>query len=100
MQQLVKDLLAYGQLTLVEIVSERVDLDLQVAIVLKELEGEMKSRQAKVVVESSLPEVQGSISQIGQGLTNLLTNALKFIPPGANPHVRIYSESIGSRLRL
>jgi signal transduction histidine kinase len=100
MQQLVKDLLAYGQITHAEIGSERVDLDLQIANVLKELEGEIETRRAEVVVESTLPEVQGNSTLIGQVLMNLLSNALKFVVPGEIPRIRIFWEASQERVRV
>jgi signal transduction histidine kinase len=35
-----------------------------------------------------------------QALTNLLTNAVKFVPSGVRPAVRLWSEDRGTRLRV
>jgi len=46
-------------------------------------------RQADLRVESPLPRVRGHALLLGQAIANLISNAVKFIPPGAVPRVRI-----------
>jgi signal transduction histidine kinase len=37
---------------------------------------------------------------LGQCLTNLLTNAVKFVPPGTVPRVNVYTEASHARTRI
>ncbi len=46
--------------------------------------------QAQVEIQSPLPSVCGHEAFVGQALSNLLTNAVKFVPNGQTPHVRIW----------
>jgi PAS domain S-box-containing protein len=47
--------------------------------------------QAQVEIQSPLPSVCGHEAFVGQALSNLLTNAVKFVPNGQTPHVRIWA---------
>lgn len=100
MQDLVKDLLAYGKITHSEIWMGEVDLGQQLQAVLKELKGEIENKNAELVVDGEMPKVSGNASLICQILINLISNALKFVAPGKSPKVTIRSESGAGSVRL
>lgn len=100
MDKLVQDLLEYSRLTRAEIPIERVDLGALVSEVLKGMEGEIHERKAQVMVDESLPVVQGHRVTLDQVLTNLISNATKFVAPGVLPRVQVRKELRDDGVRL
>jgi len=49
---------------------------------------------AEIRLEEPLPVVLGSESLLTQCFSNLLGNAVKFVPPGARPHIRVRAEPV------
>ena len=89
MDALILDLLDYSRVTRQDVKIEPVDLEVLVADVLRNMEPEIRERQAEIAVEKPLPGVRGNSMMLGQSLTNLLSNAMKFIAPGVSPRIRI-----------
>jgi signal transduction histidine kinase len=73
------------------------DLALIVREVLAQLEPELRQRQIQVTVEEPLPQVIGNRVILGQVVTNLLTNAIKFVATNVQPEVRVWSQEIRPR---
>jgi signal transduction histidine kinase len=44
--------------------------------------------------------VTGHAVLLSQAITNLVSNAVKFVAPGTSPRVRLWSENRGERIRL
>jgi len=65
-----------------------VELDRVAQEVLQSMAGRVRETQALVVVDE-LPVVRGHEALLALALQNLLSNALKFMPPGRRPEVRI-----------
>jgi signal transduction histidine kinase len=59
---------------------------------LTKLDPELKHRQAQVIVEEPLPEVMGNRIILVQVITNLLTNAIKFVATDVQPQVRVWAQ--------
>jgi len=91
MDSLIEDLLAYCSVDTAEPVRLPVALGEVMTAALGQLEGEVASRGA-VVDAGPLPVVVGDPVQLGQLVQNLLANALKFVPDGTPPHVRVWAE--------
>jgi signal transduction histidine kinase len=53
-----------------------------------------------VSVADSLPEVAAHLATLVVVINNLVSNALKFMPAGMQPQVRISAEQTGSSVRL
>ncbi|HVR82690.1 MAG TPA: ATP-binding protein, partial [Planctomycetota bacterium] len=92
MDALVTGLLDYSRISRQEIEVGPVEWEGIVEKVLGQMEGEFEERGARVVVEQPLPCVRGHALTLGQALTNLLSNALKFVPAGKSPQVRIRAD--------
>ena len=94
MQAIIDDLLALSRAGRVEGELEEVDCNLVVNAVVAGLGPRIAETKAIVRVDL-LPTVVGRPTQLGQVFQNLISNALKFIPPGVVPEVVISAERIG-----
>jgi signal transduction histidine kinase len=56
--------------------------------------------QARVLVEKPIRPVLGHEAYLTQCITNLLGNAVKFVPEGVTPKIRIRSEPLDGKVRL
>lgn len=97
---LITNLLTYSRLRQVEIDLEPVSFSLVLIDVLHQLESDMQQRQAVIQIEEPLPIVQANRLILLQVLTNLLSNALKFVRNDVQPQIRVWAEPHGQRTRL
>lgn len=95
MSTLIQDLLNYSRLSRTEIQLQAVNLESAVATVLNQLEVELQEQQVQVTVEPPLPAVMGHWATLVQVLINLIANAIKFVPPGVQPQVRVWAQEMG-----
>ncbi len=93
MQQLTQDLLTYSRVATDSGGRRHVALEPLVHEVLTDLEERIEARRADVRVES-LPVIEAEPLQMRQLFQNLIANALKFVPPGTVPQVRIWAEPV------
>jgi signal transduction histidine kinase len=100
MGQLIKDLLAYTNLSRVDVRIESVSLDNVVARVLNQFQAEVEWRNAAVSVREPLGSVMADPDLLEETLGHLISNALKFVAAGVHPSVHIWSETRGRTLRL
>jgi signal transduction histidine kinase len=100
MEALLRDLLSYSHLSRTELVLQRINLNSVVKEVLTQLEVQLKERQAVVTVEEPLLGLMGQHTILIQVVTNLLTNAIKFVARGEKPVVRIWTQKCGQWVRL
>jgi len=100
MDRLIEGLLDYSRLSRGEIVLQVVQTAAVVKDVLGQLSEEIKQSQAEVTIEGRLEPVWGDLLLLTQALTNLASNALKFVAPGKHPKVRIWTEDRGMKIRL
>lgn len=64
------------------------------------LDREIRERQAQVTVYEPLPRVRGNEVLLASALTNLLSNALKFVAPGVQPAITIRAAVAHQMCRL
>jgi signal transduction histidine kinase len=100
MDKLLLDLLAFGR-------TARAEMELGTVPVRAAWDGavfqcamQIEQSHARVETASPLPSVCAHEATLTQCLANLLGNALKFVTPGAQPHVRFSAEENGRWVRL
>ncbi|HWH70765.1 MAG TPA: ATP-binding protein, partial [Candidatus Sulfotelmatobacter sp.] len=96
MGRLLNDLLEYSKLTQAELPLARVSLEEALREVLALLEQDIQAKQARLEVAPGLPAVIGHPATVVMLICNLAANALKFMPPGSQPQVRIWAEPSGA----
>ena len=100
MDLLIRDLLTYSRMTRADIQVGPIELERVLKNALDQVEGEVRSRGARVVVEERLPRVLGHESTLTQVVVNLLANGIKFVPAGRTPELRVRIEVRDGRIRL
>ena len=99
MDRLVQDILTYSRLSRREIQLQAVSLDKLVHDILQQYP-EIHVSEAVIRVEGPLSVVNGHEPSLSQAISNLLTNAIKFVHPGKAPQVRIWNERHNGHVRL
>ncbi|MCK6626425.1 MAG: PAS domain-containing protein [Anaerolineae bacterium] len=94
MDILIQDLLVYSRLSRSDLRLQPVDLDAVVTDVLTQLEITLQEQRARLKVEKPLPRVIGHYATVVQIVSNLVSNAVKFVPAGVQPSIRIWAEII------
>jgi len=93
MRTLINDLLTFSRVIRSSEPFVSVDLSMVTREVLSDLEVLIEKKGAKVEV-TPLPTIEADPMQMRQLMLNLVSNALKFQPPGGTPCVKISSRSI------
>lgn len=92
MDDLIEDVLAYSRLSRIDLRPQSVPLPQLMARILRDMGEEIAERRAVVETDPELPAVLADPTALKLALTNLLSNALKFVAPGISPQVRIRAE--------
>lgn len=100
MDRFVQDILGYGRVTQAPLCPGRVELRAVVESARAALAGLIAERRATVVVEGELPAVEADRTLLERAVENLLSNALKFVPEGRVPEVRIGARRVERHVRL
>lgn len=100
MDRLIQDLLAYSRLSRQEIMLQTVSLDKVVRDAAQQLELASGGKNYQLEIAGKLPEVVGHHAVLVQVVLNLLTNAVKFVPKGVTPKLRIWWEPAADYCRL
>jgi signal transduction histidine kinase len=98
MDRLVQDLLAYGRLGHTAVPVSNISLENEVHAVLDNFSEEIEARGATVELCAPLPPLKANAAVLNQILSNLLSNALKFVSAEKPPRVRICAEETTSRI--
>ena len=99
MDRLIQDVLSFARVSRAEIAVVPVDVDKLVREIIQE-RPELHAPPGVVVVEGPLLPVLGHEASLTQCLTNLLGNAVKFVAPGVQPKVVIYTQPVDDRVRI
>jgi PAS domain S-box-containing protein len=99
MEQLIRDILDYSRVSRAEVKVAAVDLDELVQGIIRE-RPEMQPARARIDIRAPLGAVLGHETSLSQAVTNLLANAVKFVPPGTVPEVRLWTERANGFVRL
>lgn len=97
---LVLNLLTYSRVSRRDVERVTIDLTELVEEVVRHMEGELRESTAEVRLDVPLGRARGHRLILTQVLTNLLSNALKFVPRGARPQIRVWTEERGETVRL
>jgi signal transduction histidine kinase len=98
MDTLVQDLLAYGRLAHTAVPLSNLSLEAEVRAALGQFSEEIKASGASVELVPPLPPVKANAAILNQIISNLLSNALKFVRPDNRPHLRVFAEETTSPL--
>ena len=90
LDKLIQDVLSYSRVSRAEFKPEPVHLDRLVDALVEEYP---TVRNAEVEVVHPLGSVIGAEALLTQAISNLLTNAAKFVPSGVAPRIRIWAEN-------
>ena len=98
MNRLIEDILAFAKLA-------REDLSVRPTPLSRAVDGARESlgedcRAADLHISPNLGEVLANPAALQQVLANLLSNACKYVEAGSAPHVEVWSEERGDRVRL
>jgi signal transduction histidine kinase len=99
MDSLIQDILAYSRVSKTEIQTRTIDLETLISEIIQQYRV-FQEPLARVVIERPLPKVEGHEGCLTQCISNLLGNAVKFVPPGTVPEVKICGQILDSRVRL
>lgn len=99
MDRLIQDVLAFSRVSRQEIALEPVNVEKLVRDIIQERPA-LQPPHAELAIASPLLPVVGHVASLTQCLTNLLDNAVKFVPRGVTPRVRIRTEPIDQEVRI
>jgi PAS domain S-box-containing protein len=100
MDTLINDLLSYSRLSRTQIDLQPTELNTVVEAALRQLQHEVEERHAVVQIQSPLPSVIANRPILIQVLTNLISNALKFVDPLNQPVIIIAVQVEKNSVRL
>jgi signal transduction histidine kinase len=96
MDALIQDLLTFSRLG-----RDRIELtEVDPAEVLSESIARVEVGQADIAIQGPFAPLRANRVLLTQVFYNLISNAVKFVPPGVRPVVRIRSERHGERVRI
>jgi signal transduction histidine kinase len=96
MHQLINDLLKFSRYTNDNYGFEKTDLNVVIKDVLSDIEMEVQKRNAKIIVDETLPTIWAIPSQMRQVFQNLISNSLKFSKDDTPPEIKISGKRGGS----
>lgn len=99
MDKLIQDILSYSRVVRGEWPLEPVDVE-QLLRGIADTYPMLAPEKADIVIEGEFPPVLGSEAMLMQIFSNLLGNAVKFVPAGTKPRIRVWAEPGGGRVRL
>ena len=100
MDALLQDLLAFSRVAKEKFQLAPVDVELVIRAVVARLGPVMQEKNARVEIIGPWAKVWAHEPTLGQALTNLISNALKFVAPGVTPHVRVRMEEKSGFIRV
>jgi signal transduction histidine kinase len=100
MEKLLAALLTYSRIGRGELPLVKIELEEYVAKLSQQWEPDFKARGARLEITHPLPAVTANPPLLDQALTQLISNALKFVPPGTPPHVQVQTQDQNGAIRI
>lgn len=100
MDRLIRDLLEYGRFNTVDLSTAPVDADEVLNRVIRNLQADIQHTNAQILCKQKLPKLLGNPVALEAAFSNLLSNALKFVPAKTKPEVNIWPEDDKGRVRI
>ena len=91
MKLLIIDILTYSKLSADNFLSDKIDLNEIINEIVDDFDLRISEKNAHIDV-SGLCVVEGNKGQLRQVFHNLISNALKFVHPGREPHITVHLE--------
>jgi len=99
LDKLILEVLTYSRVGRAELTIKPVDME-ELLDEVTTTYPSIRDSGAEIQVEHPLHPVLASHASLAQGVSNLLTNAVKFVPKGEKPHVHIWTEKHDSTVRF
>jgi signal transduction histidine kinase len=100
MERLIDDLLSYSRIWRGELPIEIVDMREALQEAQSQLEATILESKAHLWVEGDFPKVRANRTVLIQVLTNLMSNAIKYVGPGVKPQVRVWAKELDGNVRV
>lgn len=100
MDELILGLLEYSRASREEFSPARVPLADAVREAVRQRREEIASKGASIEVHEPLPDILGHRESVVQVLSQLISNAVKFVAPNVTPSVHLRAEQLGPRVRV
>lgn len=99
MDRLIQDVLTYSRVTRTELQLEPIDVEKLLAGIIESYP-QFQSLPSCIEIRRPLPRVMGNEAALTQCFSNLIGNAIKFIPPDVAPRVEVWAEVNRERVRF
>jgi PAS domain S-box-containing protein len=99
LDELITDVLNYSKISRSEISLETVEIERLTREIIESYPS-LSESGATILVQTPMPPVMANAAALTQCLSNLISNAIKFVPRDRKAHVRIRAETVGEVVRL
>jgi signal transduction histidine kinase len=100
MNQLLDDLLAYSAFYKLDTPLEPISPQPIVEEIISELDTDLKRRDAKVTIRGPLPQATANSTLLKMVLSNLIFNAVKYVPENRTPQVEISAQQSDGHVEI
>ncbi|HYG35295.1 MAG TPA: PAS domain S-box protein, partial [Clostridia bacterium] len=100
MGRLLNDLLEYSKMSQTQLKLEPVSLEAAAKEAMDMLQQDIAAKHAAVTLDLPLRNVLGHSSTVVLIISNLISNAIKFMPEGTQPQIRVWADRTGNIVRL
>lgn len=99
MERLIHDVLTYSRLARCDIQIQPVSLQKLLPDIIDQYPA-MQPPRAKIMIREPLDTVLAHEPSLTQGISNLLSNGVKFVAPGTTPELQVWTEKYDGKVRL
>jgi PAS domain S-box-containing protein len=100
MDQLIQDILTYSRLSRREIKLQPISLDRLTREIVNQYLDVKPASGPDITLDGALLPVVGHEASLSQAVSNLLNNAIKFVAPGTQPRIQVWTERRNGEVRL